>query len=80
MSEPGAVLVVAPRAQDHPMPRTVEGQRRATGHVTRQIDVPAELDRRLVHHARLTRTAYETIMRHALERECARLDDLEETR
>lgn len=62
------------------MARTVEGQRRATGHVARTIDVPAELDRRLVHHARLTRTAYETIMRQALVRECLRLDNLEESR
>ena len=62
------------------MARTVEGQRRTHGYVTRTVDVPADLDRRLVHHARVTSTAYEAIIRRALTNECARLDLDEQVR
>lgn len=59
------------------MARSVEGQRRKRGFMARTIDVPADLDRRLVHHARVTSTAYEILARRALERECALLDEAE---
>lgn len=62
------------------MGRTVEGRRRTQGWVERTLDIDAELDRRLVHHARHTRTPLEVIYRRALESECGRLDQIERER
>lgn len=60
------------------MARSVEGRRQQHGFVQRKLDVEADLDRRLVHHARVTRTPLEAIIRRALEREVLVLDRLEQ--
>lgn len=59
------------------MGQTVEQQRRRDGKITRKVDVPGAIDRRLVHHARVRRIPLERIIRNALIRECHLLDRLE---
>lgn len=52
-------------------------QRRTKGSVTRTIEIPAELDRRLVHHARINRIPLEAILLTGARKACRTLDEME---
>lgn len=52
-------------------------QRRTKGSVTRTIEIPAALDRRLVHHARTQRIPLEEILLVGARKACRALDELE---
>lgn len=55
----------------------VEQRRRRDGKITRQVEIPGAIDRRLAHHARMQRIPLARILRNAAIRECQYLDRLE---
>lgn len=52
-------------------------QRRTKGSVTRTIEIPAELDRKLVHHARRERIPLEAILLTGARKAARTLDEME---
>lgn len=55
----------------------VEQRRRREGKITRSVDLPADLDRRLVHHARRLSMPMDVILRTGAIKACRQLDALE---